>query len=84
MRDLTKRSLLKNAGYNYIMTNSPDARGIDVALMYDPFAYKLVEWHGIRVIPLKGMRPPETSYMPNYPINIIRLYLSLAYTHQVN
>lgn len=56
MRDLTKRSLLKNAGYNYIMTNSPDARGIDVALMYDPFAYRLMEWHGIRITPSKGMK----------------------------
>ena len=28
--DLTKRSLLRNAGYEYLMTNSPDLRGIDV------------------------------------------------------
>ena len=37
--DLTKRSLLRNAGYEYLMTNSPDLRGIDVALLYSPFTF---------------------------------------------
>ena len=31
MRDLTKRSLLRHAGYEYLMTCSPDQRGIDVS-----------------------------------------------------
>ena len=34
LHDLTKRSLLRNAGYEYLMTSSPDLRGIDVALLY--------------------------------------------------
>ena len=34
MRDLTKRSLMRNARYEYVMTSSPDVRGIDVALVY--------------------------------------------------
>ena len=33
LTDLTKRSLLRNAGYEYVMTQSPDARGVDVALI---------------------------------------------------
>ena len=33
MRDLTRRSLLRSARYEYVMTDSPDERGIDVALM---------------------------------------------------
>ena len=33
MRDLTKRSLLRNAKYEYIMTSSPDIRGIEVVLI---------------------------------------------------
>ena len=37
MRDLTRRSPLRNARYEYVMTDSPDPRGIDVALMYSPF-----------------------------------------------
>ena len=36
--DLTKRSAIRTAGYEYVMTSSPDERGIDVALMYQPFS----------------------------------------------
>lgn len=32
IRDLTKRSMLRNAGYEYLITQSPDLRGIDVAV----------------------------------------------------
>ena len=56
MRDLTKRSLLRNAGYEYLMTSSPDQRGIDVALLYSPFSFAPVRTYPIRVEPLKGMR----------------------------
>ena len=38
MSDLSRRSLLRNAGYEYLMTSSPDMRGIDVALMYSPYS----------------------------------------------
>lgn len=55
--DLTQRSLLRNAGYQYVMTDSPDVRGIDVALLYSPFSFALIDWHPVRVAPLPGMRP---------------------------
>lgn len=54
---LTKRSLLRHARYEYVMTNSPDERGIDVALLYSPFSFRLLHWHAIRVQPLPQMRP---------------------------
>ena len=57
LRDLTKRSLLRNARYEYVMTNSPDERGIDVALMYSPYSFRLIESHSVRVKLVKGMRP---------------------------
>lgn len=57
MNDLTKRSLLRNAGYEYVMTNSPDLRGIDVALAYSPYAFAPVSSYPIRVKPVKDMRP---------------------------
>lgn len=57
LRDLTRRSLLRNAGYEYVMTDSPDERGIDVALMYSPYSFRLIESHSVRVKPVKGMRP---------------------------
>ena len=57
MHDLTKRSLLRQARYEYIMTDSPDERGIDVALLYSPFTFQLLSWHAIRVAPLRDMKP---------------------------
>lgn len=57
MHDLTKRSLLRNANYEYVITDSPDLRGIDVALLYNPFSFKLLSHESLRVDPLPGMRP---------------------------
>lgn len=57
MRDLTKRSLLRNAHYEYFITDSPDLRGIDVALMYDPFVFRPLEHYSIRISTIKDMRP---------------------------
>ena len=57
LHDLTRRSLLRNARYDYVMTNSPDERGIDVALMYSPYSFRLIGSHSVRVKPVKGMRP---------------------------
>ena len=38
--DLTKRSPLRGQEYEYIITNSPDERGIDVALLYQRHQFK--------------------------------------------
>ena len=57
LHDMTRRSLLRNARYDYVMTNSPDERGIDVALMYSPYSFRLIGSHSVRVKPIKGMRP---------------------------
>ena len=45
---LTKASLLKGAGYRYVMTDSPDARGIDIAIVYNPLTFKLESSYAIR------------------------------------
>lgn len=57
MRDLTRRSPLRHLGYDYIMTDSPDLRGIDVAILYSPFSFRLINSHSLRIEPPKGMRP---------------------------
>ena len=57
MRDLTRRSLLRGARYEYVMTQSPDLRGIDVALMYQPLSFKLDTAFSLRITPVEGMRP---------------------------
>lgn len=54
LHDLVKRSLLRNAGYEYIMTDSEDERGIDVALLYSPFSFRLLSHYALRVEPPEG------------------------------
>lgn len=41
--DLTKRSPIRSQEYDYLVTNSPDLRGIDVALLYQRHQFKLIE-----------------------------------------
>ena len=56
---LVKNSPLREAGYRYVMTRSEDARGIDVAVLYQPHTFKLIMSQSVR-IPVKkeiGNRP---------------------------
>ena len=55
--DLTHRSLLRGAGYEYLMTQSPDVRGIDVALLYQPMTFRPICYDYLDITPLEGMRP---------------------------
>ena len=57
LKDLTERSVLRNAGYRYLITHSPDLRGIDVALLYSPASFGLIRSYALRIKPLSGMRP---------------------------
>jgi hypothetical protein len=57
LHDLTRRSLLRNAGYEYLMTSSLDVRGLDVALLYQPFLFRPICYETITVPPLNNMRP---------------------------
>lgn len=49
MMDLTRRSVLSSARYSYLMTNSSDRRGIDVALLYNPQTFSPQNYYSIRV-----------------------------------
>lgn len=57
MRDLCCRSLLRTAGYRWVMTDSPDERGIDVALLYSPLSFRLLSYSFVRVTPPLGFQP---------------------------
>ncbi|MBP1613597.1 MAG: hypothetical protein H6Q13_1045 [Bacteroidetes bacterium] len=57
LRDLTLYSPLKKEGYQYVMTNSPDKRGIDVALLYQRGNFKLLSCESLRI-----SLPGEHSY----------------------
>lgn len=57
MRDLTKRSMLRNAGYDYVMTSSADLRGIDVALLYQRSRFRLCGVNTFSVPKYKNLPP---------------------------
>ena len=57
MHDLVRRSLLRNAGYKYLMTESPDVRGLDVALMWQPSSFRPICYDTYEVPLVKDMRP---------------------------
>jgi len=57
LRDLTRRSLLRGAGYEYLMTQSPDVRGLDVALLYRPAKFRPICYEEITVPLIGEMRP---------------------------
>ncbi len=42
--DLTRRSPLRAQEYEYLITQSPDERGINIALLYQRHQFKLLEW----------------------------------------
>ena len=57
MIDLCRRSLLRNAGYEYIITNSSDERGIDVALLYQPQSFRPLSTDTFRIAHTAEERP---------------------------
>lgn len=55
--DLARRSMLRTLGYEYAITDSPDVRGIDVALFWHPGSFQMISKSSLRVKPLRNMRP---------------------------
>ena len=62
LHDLTRRSLLRKAGYEFLMTESPDVRGIDVALLYQPARFRPLCYEHIEV-PLVSDMPPTRDIL---------------------
>jgi len=48
--DLTRYSGLKNLKYKFLHHESPDARGVDVALLYQPRMFKPIHDEAIRIL----------------------------------
>lgn len=63
LHDLTRRSLLRKARYEYVMTDSPDERGIDVALLYSPFSFRLVYADTLRITPPRRSDRPTRDVL---------------------
>lgn len=43
--------------YDYLVTDGPDVRGIQTALLYRPFDFRLLHWQGYDVPMPEGIRP---------------------------
>lgn len=54
---LTRRSLLRSAGYRYVITHSQDHRGVDVSILYNPLTFRPDTSFSIRVDSLRGLSP---------------------------
>lgn len=57
LRDLTRYSGLKNLKYKYVHFESPDQRGIDVALLYQPTVCKVL---AKKAIPVRFKSQPKS------------------------
>lgn len=49
LTDLTKRTALRSLHYDYVVTDSPDQRGINVALLYKKHWFKLISVESLNV-----------------------------------
>lgn len=80
LHDLTCRSLLRNAGYEYLMTESADIRGIDVALLYHPATFLPLCYEYIEVPMLKGMRPTrDILYVKGLTLSLDTLHVFVVH-----
>jgi len=63
LKDLVAHKNLKEAGYSFLHKDSPDARGIDVAMLYQPKYYKPLETNFIYVsLPDSGHATRDILY----------------------
>lgn len=49
LTDLVRHTRLAALDYEYVMTESRDVRGIDVALIYQPYSFRLISHNSFRV-----------------------------------
>ena len=77
MRDLTRRSALRTAGYEFVMTKSADHRGVDVVFLYNPNVFRLVSWHPVRVPSLQHGYSPTRDIL--YAKGVVPSYDTLHF-----
>lgn len=80
LRDLTRRTALWSARYKYVITDSPDERGVDVALLYNPKVFSLVSWHAVRIPSQEhGLRPTRDILVANGMVGKDTLYVCVVH-----
>ena len=53
----TRHTSLWDQHYRYVVTHGPDQRGIQTALLYQPFDFRLISAEGHRVVMPDGVKP---------------------------
>lgn len=80
LRDLTRRTALWSARYKYVITDSPDERGVDVALLYNPKVFSLLSWHAVRIPSQEhGLRPTRDILVANGMVGNDTLYVCVVH-----
>ncbi len=87
---LTKRSPLRAQGYEYLVTNSPDERGINVALLYQPHHFQLlekneyqVEFSSTRARPTRNILHASGRVLNNDTLDVFVLHPPSRYGGQL-
>ena len=78
MEFLTKRTPLKSIGYKYYITSSPDVRGINIAMIYDPLLFSPISIKEYE-IPIEGTTTRNILYCAG--INLQNDTLDLIFCH---
>ncbi len=60
---LTRRTKLWQMGYDYLITHSPDVRGINVALLYQPALFRPVGKDTLRILPPSAKLRPTRDVL---------------------
>lgn len=79
LRDMTRYSGMKNLGYRYIHYESPDARGVDVALLYQPSLYKIQASKPIKVQLAGDIKTRDILYAKGTLINKDTLHIFVCH-----
>lgn len=66
LKDLTSQAALQRVDYGFVHEESPDVRGIDVALLYDKAVFKVLEKQAIRI---------------NFPESVVKDYTTRDILH---
>lgn len=62
LKDFSQKTSLKEHGYDYVHFESPDFRGIDVALMYKKSVFKVEDSKHLKINFPAGMIPDKPNY----------------------
>lgn len=63
MSHLVQRTMLRRLGYKYLITHSNDPRGVNVALLYQPFLFRPLLSESLRVPHLPGKELPTRDIL---------------------